>query len=389
MFSMRQRSVWVFVSVFLSSIAVSCGDDDGSVTENEASGTDTEESQSTDSEGDTSVSGEDTKAPSIEITGLEAYAVISGNVEITSAASDDVGVETVELLVNDALVETNSVSPFTFSFDSTKAVDGPLSLTLKAFDAAGNEAVSQPLRVVVVNDGVEVTELEEGPTGTMTIPADFDGSQETHLKHHWTPAAPYTKVLCVGLWENPIGGTPWEMKAEMGTGTCPHSGAPFEGSAVSDTGALEFFVTPAQGVAKGERHFCHIGAENAMEHKGEDIELTFKVFLFGEKVDMDDCPLNSGYPCRCDGVKNCDDGSECVGLRPDQNGGLCAAPCEGAEDEASCAETKGYGLYGECAGYKGASASPEFCIVICEEDGQTAECPPDFECENEICMPTY
>ncbi len=378
---------WCAVASLGAFGSLSCGEDDGAVAADAA--TDDTTDDAADTQEDSSVSGEDVQAPVAEISDLEAYAAVSGTVAVTPVVSDDVGVDKVEFFVNDTLVDQSAAAPFAFSFDSTKASDGPVSLSVKAYDAAGNEATSDPVRVVVVNDGIEVTDLEEGPSSTMTIPADFDGSQETHVKHHWMTEAPYTKVLCVGLWENPLGGKIWEMKAEMGTGTCPHSGAPFEGFAVSDTGAVEFLVTPADGVKKDERHFCHIGAENAMDHKGEEIQVTFKAFLFGERADMDDCPLNSAYPCRCDGVKNCDDGSECVGLRPDQNGGMCAAPCAGGDDAASCAETGGYGLYGECAGYKGASETPEFCIVICEEDGQSAKCPPDFACENEICMPIY
>lgn len=334
--------------------------------------------------------GKDAEPPEVALLGLESYQAVRGIEQLEVQAVDNVAVVKLELLVNEELASERKEKPFAFSWDTTKSSDGPVNLTVRATDEAGNVASSDLVRVVIVNGGVEIRDFEEGPVATMTIPADYDGTQETHVKHHFIPEADFTRALCVALWENPVGGTPWNLTAEMGTGTCPHSGVAFEGSAQSETGAVEFDAIPAEGVAKDVRHFCHVGAENAGEHLGEQLEITYKVFLFGALDDMRSCPLNSAFPCRCDGVLKCEDGSDCVGFLPEKNGGACASTCEGEEDTTSCTATQGFGLYGFCGASK-KSGPATHCVVVCSEEGETASCPPDLTCDpqNGVCMPNY
>ena len=219
------------------------------------------------------------------LSGLEAYDAVRGIASVTVTATDDQGIVTLELLVNGDLAVTNnnidgSRDATSMDWDTSQSSDGPVDLTARATDAAGNTTTSAPVRIVIVNSGVEFLELEEGLEATMQIPPDYDGSQETHIKHHFTPTADYARALCVALWENPVGGAPWNLKAEMGAGTCPHRGRTFEGHGLSDTGAVELDVTPTGGIARDTRHFCHVGAENAAEHAGESLALAFKIFLF-------------------------------------------------------------------------------------------------------------
>ena len=239
--------------------------------------------------------GDDTEAPTVSIETLTAFTGVSGTAQITVTAEDNVAVAQVELLVNEDVVGSLTETPFVFEWDTTRSNDGPVDLSVSATDTAGNSATSEVVRVVIVNDGKEVLDLEEGSQSTMVIPPDYDGTQETHIKRHFTPLENYVRVLCVAMWENPVGGTAWNMKAEMGTGTCPHSGISFEGDAISDTGVVELDIIPEVGVVSGERHYCHIGAENSESHVGEEVDLTNKIFVFGETADMTPCPPNSAF----------------------------------------------------------------------------------------------
>ena len=356
-----------------------------------------DEGDSTEAGGDGQYRGEDSDGDSgkqvsltVALEGVTPYMGVRGVTKVTVSATDHVAITRLELLVNDVVAAEKTEKPFVFDWDTSRSNDGPINLAARATDGAGHQTSSEIVRVVIINDGVEVVDLEGGAMAAMAIPADYDGTQETHIKRHFTPLENYTRALCVGLWENPLGGTPWNIKAEMGTGTCPHSGVSFEGFGLSDTGAVEFDTLPTQGVVKDIRHFCHLGADNAAEHAGQQVEIEYKVFLFAEQTDMTACPLNSAYPCRCDGVKQCDDGSDCVGFMPDKNGGACALPCGGEEDTESCAETQDFGLFGFCGASKEAGPATH-CVVVCSDAGETGSCPPDFACDSAsgVCLPTF
>jgi len=93
---------------------------------------------------------EDTVAPALQITGpiggaVPAYGpqggLLSGTVNVTANASDDVGVTRVDFHVDGVLVFTDTASPYAFSWNSAGAPDGFHYVQAMAYDAAGNEAV--------------------------------------------------------------------------------------------------------------------------------------------------------------------------------------------------------------------------------------------------------
>jgi hypothetical protein len=89
----------------------------------------------------------DTVAPSVSITSPAAGARVSGNVVVTVSASDNVGVVKVELYVDGVLKATSIASPFTTKWNSRQAAPGNHTLQTKAYDAAGNSALSAPVTV--------------------------------------------------------------------------------------------------------------------------------------------------------------------------------------------------------------------------------------------------
>ena len=98
----------------------------------------------------------DTTAPTVAITAPTNSAptssvVISGTVSVSVSATDNVGVSKVEFYVNGILQNTDTASPYTFSWNTATLVNGSYSLTAKAYDAAGNVGQSSAVSVTVNN----------------------------------------------------------------------------------------------------------------------------------------------------------------------------------------------------------------------------------------------
>lgn len=104
--------------------------------------------------------------------------------------------------------------------------------------------------------------------------------------------------------------------------------------------------------------------------------------LFSDPDDIDECPMGSGYPCRCDPYDNgglCDDNSVCIPINSEEKG-FCSRDCAGVQDEGICEDRQGYGAFGFCRQWFEASPGPDQCIVVCEYDNMSGECPPGLTC---------
>jgi glucose/arabinose dehydrogenase/PKD repeat protein len=130
----------------------------------------------------------DTTPPTVALTGPPAGAV-SGTVNVTATASDDVGVAGVQFQLDGAaLGNEDTSSPYSAGWDTTTATAGPHTLTAVARDAAGNRTTSAPVSVSIagsptpqfVNDRVvigldEPTQIAWTPDGRMLI-SERDGT---------------------------------------------------------------------------------------------------------------------------------------------------------------------------------------------------------------------
>lgn len=109
----------------------------------------------------------DTSAPTVSITSPSGGSQVQGLVAVDVAASDNVGVSRVDLLVNGAQVASDTTAPYGFSWDSTQVADGAATLTANAYDAAGNHkatAVSVTVANVIATPEPEPTpEAEPTP----------------------------------------------------------------------------------------------------------------------------------------------------------------------------------------------------------------------------------
>jgi hypothetical protein len=99
----------------------------------------------------------DTTPPTVAISSPASGAAVSGTTTVTVAASDNVGVTKVEFYVNGALQATDTVSPYTFSWNTASVANGSYTLSAKAYDAAGNVGSSSAVTVTVSNTVVDAT----------------------------------------------------------------------------------------------------------------------------------------------------------------------------------------------------------------------------------------
>ena len=109
----------------------------------------------------------DTTSPTVSVTSPSSDAnIVTGTTSaIALAASDNVGVTSVELSIDGSQTATMTTSPYTYSWDTTGFNLGTHTLLAKAYDAAGNvgESSSVTFTIVPVPDTTK-------PTASITAP---------------------------------------------------------------------------------------------------------------------------------------------------------------------------------------------------------------------------
>ncbi|AGC41373.1 PHB depolymerase family esterase [Myxococcus stipitatus DSM 14675] len=115
-------------------------------------------------------SGGDTTPPTVQVTSPGEGATVRGTVMVAVSASDDVGVARVELLVDGAVVATDTVAPYEFAWSSEGVGNGAHTLGARAYDSAGNVGLDEDTHVTVDNSGTPPP-----VTATFTSIATEDG----------------------------------------------------------------------------------------------------------------------------------------------------------------------------------------------------------------------
>lgn len=124
----------------------------------------------------------DTVAPTTSFTAPAAGATVSGNVEVTADASDNVGVTSVTFKLGDAVHTVDTTAPYSATWVTTTVPNDAYTWTIIAKDAAGNEGVksrtfvvsnttaqnpSVPTNLTVTNVGNDVTLTWTPSTGSV------------------------------------------------------------------------------------------------------------------------------------------------------------------------------------------------------------------------------
>jgi subtilisin family serine protease len=113
----------------------------------------------------------DTVAPNVAITSIQGGAVISGGITVSVSATDEGGVDRVELYIGGKLLATDIASPYAFYWDTAAYANGSYDLLAIAYDTAGNEGRSGLITVSVDN---EIFKDTEPPDVFITSPGDGD-----------------------------------------------------------------------------------------------------------------------------------------------------------------------------------------------------------------------
>ena len=80
----------------------------------------------------------DTTAPVASIGSPGAGATVAGSIQVSGNATDNVAVTRVDFLVDGQQVSSTTVSPFAFPLNTAAYANGSHTLSVKAYDAAGN-----------------------------------------------------------------------------------------------------------------------------------------------------------------------------------------------------------------------------------------------------------
>ncbi len=181
----------------------------------------------------------DTTPPTVSLTASSGNVTAAGAMTLTATAADNVGVIKVEFYEGATLLGTATAAPYTQTVNYTFANNGSHSYTAKAFDAAGNSAVSAPATLVTVNiadtTAPTVTLATSGSNvtvaGSITLTATaadnvgvtkvefYEGSSLLGTK----TAAPYTQTVTFALANN--GSHPYTAKAYDAVGNATVSAA--------------------------------------------------------------------------------------------------------------------------------------------------------------------
>ena len=132
-----------------------------------------------------SAGGGDTTPPTTSITAPPSGTTITASTTVTASASDNVGVTSVQFLLDGVVQATDNTSPYSWSWTPTASLNGSHSLTSQAFDAANNSTTSAAVSVTV--------DISGGGGGG--APADVSGWKVTQANATYEYTIPAGTVI--------------------------------------------------------------------------------------------------------------------------------------------------------------------------------------------------
>jgi len=115
----------------------------------------------------------DKTAPTVILTAPAEGASLSGAQTITATASDNVGVTRVEFYDNGVHLGDDTDAPYTFSWNTALYPNGSHSVTVKAYDAAGN-----------VSSDSSTVDITNGDSKAPTVPTSVTATAQAYNKVH-------------------------------------------------------------------------------------------------------------------------------------------------------------------------------------------------------------
>ncbi len=110
----------------------------------------------------------DTTAPVVNVTGPANNSLVDGRVTLKASASDNQAVSKVEFYVDNQLLNTDQLSPYSVKWDTKGLPQGLSHLILaKAYDSAGNTASSQI--TLIIKDTIDPVVIIKSPANKATV----------------------------------------------------------------------------------------------------------------------------------------------------------------------------------------------------------------------------
>ncbi len=138
--------------------------------------------------GDNCYTPPDTTPPTVSLTAPQAGSTVQGTAATVSAnATDAQGISKVEFYSGTTLIGSDTTSPYSASWNTTTTVDGPYSLTAKAFDTSNNSTTSSAISVKVTNTPPPPTPDTEPPSTPANLQATLaTGTTTPQANLTWT-----------------------------------------------------------------------------------------------------------------------------------------------------------------------------------------------------------
>lgn len=123
----------------------------------------------------------DTIAPVVFITTPADNSTTTKKLSITTSATDNVGVTKVELYIDGVLKTSTTTTPYTFTLDRSVLKKGVHTLTLKAYDAAGNVGTSSDVKVTVTGKSMKIHHDNKGDNKNKQDKKEHSDRRENNL----------------------------------------------------------------------------------------------------------------------------------------------------------------------------------------------------------------
>jgi hypothetical protein len=118
-----------------------------------------------------------TAPPTVTLTTPTEGAIVSGTITIAATASDDVGVSKVDFLINDRMIQSVPVSPYSISYNTNNAHGGDNSIKATAYDEF--PLTASDTRAVVVRNHIVNSFWPPSATAGSTV--NISGNRFTGL----------------------------------------------------------------------------------------------------------------------------------------------------------------------------------------------------------------
>ncbi len=90
--------------------------------------------------------------PTAVMTAPTSGSTVNGTITVSANATDNVGVQSVEFLLDGVTINTDTAAPYSYSWNTTTTSNGSHTLSARARDAAGNFGITSGVVTVQVNN---------------------------------------------------------------------------------------------------------------------------------------------------------------------------------------------------------------------------------------------